>query len=104
MASAIAVLGSGLEQIYPSFLSSSQQEHVKETRVFLFSEHLPLAALARHFPQRNRIISGLGSSSLNWQTGIKIGSLSLPIMLYNKAKLFVLPSYWVIHFEKEIIS
>ncbi|MBI2459909.1 MAG: DNA-protecting protein DprA [Parcubacteria group bacterium] len=73
----IAVLGSGLDQknIYPSqnrYLADKIEAHGG----LILSEY-PIGALPlkHHFPQRNRIISGLSSATLVIEAGEKSGAL-----------------------------
>ncbi|MEC9256035.1 MAG: DNA-processing protein DprA, partial [Pseudomonadota bacterium] len=70
----IAVMGTGPDIIYPAkhrSLAASIVEHG-----LLLSEFSPgTKAQARHFPSRNRIISGLSSATLVVEAGIKSGTM-----------------------------
>jgi len=71
----IAVLGSGLDHIYPPEHASLAEEIVAGGGAVL-SEWLPGTEPRRgHFPRRNRLISGLASGVLVVEASVKSGSL-----------------------------
>ena len=72
--STIAVLGTGLDSIYPRANAGLAEEIA--TRGLLLTE-FPLGskALAHHFPRRNRLISGLAQGCLVVEAALASGSL-----------------------------
>jgi DNA processing protein len=70
----IAVVGTGLDRVYPARHADLAAQI--RTQGLLISE-FPLGTppLGRHFPQRNRIISGLARGVLVVEAGIQSGSL-----------------------------
>ncbi len=71
----IAVLGFGLDQIYPFEHAEMKQDIAHKG--LLITEYPPgVAPLKEHFPMRNRIIAGLAQSVLVVESRIPSGTLS----------------------------
>lgn len=70
----IAVIAGGIDHIYPSENAKLFEKLEKEA---LIIAELPVGSkpLSQHFPQRNRIISGLSLATIVIEAGLKSGSL-----------------------------
>lgn len=72
--STVAVLGNGVDITYPR-RNRELQEEIEQTEL-LVSEYSPgTKPDGRHFPERNRIISGLSSAVIVVQAGIRSGAI-----------------------------
>ena len=88
----IAVLGSGLNKIYPT-VHHRLARQIVDTGGALISEFFPDAPpKAEHFPQRNRIISGLSLGVIVVEAAQRSGSLAIHphATRLNKAVKFLL--------------
>jgi DNA processing protein len=70
----IAVVGTGLDRVYPSQHHTLAQQ-IAQRGVILSEYALGTAPLAAHFPRRNRLISGLCQGTLVVEAALKSGSL-----------------------------
>ena len=90
----IAVLGSGLQRIYPAENRELAGKLLRENSGAILSEFpCCMQPRAYHFPQRNRLISALSRILLVIQAGRKSGSLTTARWALEQGRdLFVLPS------------
>lgn len=89
----IAVLGCGVDVIYPSENKALYSKIA--TRGLIVSEY-PMGTEPQkyHFPERNRIVSGLSDGVLITEAGEKSGSLiTMKLALEEGKRLFVVPSH-----------
>ncbi len=87
----VAVLGCGVNRVYPAS-NASLMRRIMETGMVI-SEYPPnTEPLKHHFPQRNRIISGLSVGTVVVEANISSGSLITARLAYeNNRDVFAVP-------------
>lgn len=70
----VAVLGGGIDTVYPKE-NARLQEEIAEVGCLLSEQPMGLQPQARHFPRRNRLISGLARALVVIEAAAKSGSL-----------------------------
>lgn len=87
----IAVLGFGHMMHYPR--ETQKLRNIIEEKGLVISEYPPLTSVRRyHFPQRNRLISGLSQGVLITEASVRSGSqITIDCALEQNRNIYVLP-------------
>ena len=90
--STVCVLGSGIDRIYPTEHKRLYESIVRQGGAVVSEYPLGTPPLARNFPIRNRIISGMSKGTVVMEGAIKSGSMITANLAINQGReLFALP-------------
>ncbi len=89
----IAVVAGGIDIIYPSENTALYNE-IKQKGLILAESPLGMEPIARHFPKRNRIVSGLSTGVVVIEASIRSGSLITARMAGEQGRdVYAVPGY-----------
>ncbi len=89
----IAVLGNGIDGVYPSANQSFAEKFLVEKKGVILSEYLPgTEGRPEFFPVRNRIVAGLSRATIVIEAAAKSGSLiTAELAIQHGRDVFVVP-------------
>ena len=91
MASTIAVVGTGIDVVYPK-VNRKLAAEIAQDGLIVTELELGMGALNSNFPRRNRIISGLADACLVAEAGLNSGSLiTAQFALEQNREVFAVP-------------
>jgi len=89
----IAVIAGGIDVVYPRE-NQKLYEDIKQRGLILAESPLGMEPIARHFPKRNRIVSGLSAGVIVIEATIKSGSLITARMAAEQGRdVYAVPGY-----------